>query len=99
MTSHRSAAHAVFVDTSAFYAIAATDDADHQRALTISRRLEADGAVLHTTNLVVAETHVLLKSRLVRRTTREHARAVARRFVEEIYRSSVVLERVTLEDD
>jgi uncharacterized protein len=56
----------VLIDTSAFFALTAPRDADHHPALTIQQRLITERWRLYTTNLVVAETHALLLTRLGR---------------------------------
>ena len=59
--------HRVFVDTSAYYALADARDNEHSRAVIIASRLARDRWSLTTTNFVVAETHTLLLARLGRR--------------------------------
>jgi predicted nucleic acid-binding protein len=56
----------VLIDTSAFFALTAPRDADHHTALAIQQRLITERWRLYTTNLVVAETHALLLTRLGR---------------------------------
>ncbi len=73
---------AVFVDTSAFIALAHTDDEHHPDARTIARSLENFRARLYTTNFVIAETHAMLLSRL------GHVRA--RQFLREVDTGQVV---------
>jgi predicted nucleic acid-binding protein len=46
---------AAFVDTSAFIAVAHTDDEHHLDALTIAQDLEDHRARLYTTNFVIKE--------------------------------------------
>ncbi len=55
---------AVFVDTSAWYALADTGDAHHQEAARCLRRLLKERRTLLTTNHVAAETYTLLRVRL-----------------------------------
>jgi predicted nucleic acid-binding protein len=50
----------VFVDTSAYVALARLDDEHHQEAVAILDVLRLQRARLYTTNFVVAETHALL---------------------------------------
>jgi Predicted nucleic acid-binding protein, contains PIN domain len=88
----------VFVDTSAYFAFAVPQDTDHVRAGILFRRLAGRPYSFVTTPLIVAETHVLLKSRLERRVTPLHARAIARQAIEGIYRSGVLIETVTPSD-
>lgn len=56
----------LFVDTSAWYAAADRGDRDHARMASAFRLAVRSGRRLVTTNLVVAETHVLLLRRLGR---------------------------------
>ncbi len=51
----------IFVDTSAWLAIADRRDKYHEAAVTLFRRLLSQRVVLVTTNLVVAETHTLIR--------------------------------------
>lgn len=53
----------VFVDTSAWYALNASDDDYHQEASETLRRLLAEKVGLYTTSLVVGETYTLLRMR------------------------------------
>jgi predicted nucleic acid-binding protein len=53
----------VFVDSSAFYAAADTDDVNHEHAISL---LSADAAELKTSTLVLAESWALLNLRLGR---------------------------------
>lgn len=64
----------VFVDTSAFLAIANQNDPLHQTASTAWRRLIDDQQLMITSNYVVVETTALLQ--------RRHGIAAVRRFVE-----------------
>ena len=57
------------------------------------------GFPLRTTNLVIAEAHVLLKSRLMYYATKAHSIVVARQAIEAIYRSTVVMVQVTPIDE
>ena len=50
----------VYIDTSAYYALVDSDDANHQAATSLAHRLGREGAELFTSNFVVAETHTLL---------------------------------------
>ena len=54
----------VFVDASAWIAIADADEARHEDAVRIFSRLLWDGYLLVTTNLVIAEAYILLRRRL-----------------------------------
>jgi predicted nucleic acid-binding protein len=64
-----SGAHArrVFVDTSAYFAVANRRDATHEPASALMRQLVAERRRLFTTNFVLAELHALLLARLDRR--------------------------------
>ncbi|MHB8576065.1 MAG: PIN domain-containing protein, partial [Dehalococcoidia bacterium] len=48
---------------------------------------------------MIAETHVLLKSRLALRVSREHARNLALHAIEEIHGSSITIEPVISADE
>jgi predicted nucleic acid-binding protein len=52
--------HRVFVDTSAWIAIAAPNDDHHADAVAILNALKAQRIQLYTTNFVVAETHAFI---------------------------------------
>lgn len=54
----------VFVDTSAFFAVLDSGDANHEPARAEWERLIADREALHTTNYVIVETAALLQSRI-----------------------------------
>jgi predicted nucleic acid-binding protein len=53
----------VFVDTSAFYALANQREVNHVKALEIRARLIRERYSLYTTNYVIAETHALVLAR------------------------------------
>jgi len=55
---------AVFVDTSAWYALADANDTEHRAAVRALRQLAAAGRPLCTTNHVAGETYTLMRSRL-----------------------------------
>lgn len=57
------AAGAVFVDTSALYALYASSDACHSDAAAILRRLAKEGAPLVTTDMVLLESYILVHAR------------------------------------
>lgn len=59
----------IFVDTSAWFALAVPADAEHARLAAALRERVAQGVKVVTGSLVVAETHALL----VRRVSREAA--------------------------
>lgn len=54
----------VFVDTGAFYALADRSDRHHEEALEIARTLAKEQAAVFTSAFVLAESHVLILSRL-----------------------------------
>ena len=67
MTAAPARADRVFVDTSAYFAVANRRDASHDPASALMRRLVAERRRLFTTNFVLAELHALLLTRLDRR--------------------------------
>jgi len=69
----------IFVDASAWVSLAITRDRHHQEAREAYPRLLRDYRVLVTTNLVVAETHILLR--------RMGSHNAAIRFLESIHES------------
>jgi uncharacterized protein len=69
-----------FVDTSAYFALTNDQDASHQVARSLLRRLADHQTHLFTTNDVIAETHALLLNRL--------NRSVARAFLQQLYEHS-----------
>jgi predicted nucleic acid-binding protein len=56
----------LFVDTSGWYPLALRSSPDHQAVADALRRHVTAGARIVTSNLVVAETHVLLRRRVGR---------------------------------
>ncbi len=81
----------VFVDTSAFFAVANAADASHDEALAIMRRLSASHADLFTTNFILAETHALLLSKA--------GRVLASQFLHFLDTSTVRVVRVAERDE
>ena len=68
----------LFVDTSAWYVLALSSAAGHQKfAAELRHRIER-GARIVTTNLIVAETHALLLRRTGRKTALTFVREVRR---------------------
>jgi uncharacterized protein len=68
----------LFVDTSAWYVLALSSDAEHRKvAAALRQRLER-GVGIVTTNLIVAETHALLMRRTDRKTALSFVREVRR---------------------
>jgi len=80
-----------FVDTSAYFALIAPQDANYQEAVAIATRLANQRWRLFTTNYILAETHALLLARL--------GRNVAATFLREIDRSSTRIIRATASDE
>jgi predicted nucleic acid-binding protein len=66
----------LFVDTSAWYALAVPGDPAHVRHARVLRERVASGVRVVTTNLVVAETHALLLRRVGRGPAEAFARIV-----------------------
>ena len=79
-----------FVDSSAYFALLDTDDANHAQARTISNRLIAERWRLFTTSFVLAETHALLLNRL--------SQDIASRFLRDMEDSPTTLVWVTPAD-
>lgn len=72
----------IFVDTSAFYALADKSDSNHKKAATFQNSLLKAKTPLLTTNYVISETYTLIRTRL------GHAAAV--RVIEGIKESDLV---------
>ena len=51
----------IFVDTGAWFAVADESDQYHKQAVDIYPRLFRDNSYLATTNLVIAETYILIR--------------------------------------
>jgi hypothetical protein len=77
----------LFVDTSAWYPLAAAGHPDHAALARALRARVAEGVRIVTTNLVVAETHALL--------LRRAGRLAALRFVREVRREPLLVEPST----
>ncbi len=56
--------HPIFVDTSAWVAIADSDETRHSQATTLYREILAGPALLVTSLPVIAEAHILIRRRL-----------------------------------
>jgi len=54
----------IFIDTSAFFALADRADLNHRRAVTLLRRLNKENRAVFTHNYIVVETMALLQRRL-----------------------------------
>lgn len=63
MRGPTSAGRPVFVDTSAFAAVAIRRDAGHEVAAALFQEIRASKRAVFTTSLVLAETHALILSR------------------------------------
>lgn len=81
----------VFVDSSAFFALADQDDNRYSDAQAIQQRLIADRSAWFTSNFIVAEAHALFLTRLGIRP--------AMQFLDRLERSSVTVIRVTTGDE
>jgi hypothetical protein len=79
----------LFVDTSAWYALAVTEGRDSERVAAALRQRVTARVRLVTTNLIVAETHALLLRRA------GHRAAVA--FVREVRRPPIVIHESSAE--
>ena len=69
----------LFVDTSAYFALADSRDENHRAALHFIHQLIREGKGLLTTNYIVAETHTLLLNRI--------GHITALQVIEELYKS------------
>lgn len=72
------AADELFVDTSAWYALAVRNDASHDAVVHALRRIMRGNRRLVTTNLVIAESHRLLMRRVHRRAALAFLEAVVK---------------------
>lgn len=81
----------VFVDTSAYYALADNDDTNHGAVVTLVQRISRDGIELFVSNFVIAETHTLILNRL--------GSAAATRVLSSIYAGSAHIVRATEGDE
>ncbi len=79
-----------FGDTSAFFALANTNDASHVYVRSLFQSLAARQVQLYSTNFILAETHALLLNRL--------NRDLARLFVREVERTTSII-RITPADE
>jgi predicted nucleic acid-binding protein len=80
-----------FVDASAFFALLDASDNSHEAAVAVQRQLVSERYRLLTSNFVLAETLVLILSRLGRR--------LATRYLEQMDASAITIERVTAGDE
>jgi predicted nucleic acid-binding protein len=91
MTATLRRIRSVFVDTSAFYAIADQADNSHTQARAIQQRLTTDRTPLLTSNLIVAESYSLFLSR--------GGIKPALAFLSGLEQGSMVVIRVTVADE
>jgi len=68
---------AVFVDTSALFALMAASDQQHDRAKAVFARLRHDRTKLTTTSYVLVETYALVRRRLGARASEDFRAAFA----------------------
>lgn len=81
----------VLVDTSAYFALANTRDASHTVVQTIAQGLARLRFRQFTTNLILAETHALLLTRI--------GRSLAVRVLDELDAGATVVVRVSARDE
>lgn len=81
----------IFVDSSAFFALLNDRDQHHAEATRILKSLAREGAVLLTTNYIVAETHALTLVKL--------DYSAARSFLKSSEDSSLIVVRARVEDE
>jgi predicted nucleic acid-binding protein len=90
---------AVFVDTSALYALADRADRRHREGKAIAKRLRGQGTRVFTSNYVVAETHVLLLARLGHQVARRWLAAFAMPTVQVTEADQAAARRLVLDRD
>lgn len=81
----------VFVDTGGFYSFTDADDEFHEKSCALFEKAAAETWKLTTTNYVVSETHALILSRLNRK--------IALDYIQGTFTGSILVERVTKEDE
>ena len=81
----------VFIDTSAFYALADPRDGNHVEAIAARRVLTDTRSRLYTSNFVLAEAHGLLLGRL--------GRFTALQILLDVDRSNTTIERASATDE
>ena len=81
----------LFVDTSAYYALADARDTNHEAAVRVRDRVIEERARLFTTNFVLAETHALVLSRM--------GRQIALRVIDAIEQSTTTIVRLSARDE
>ena len=77
--------------TGGFYAFTDADDEFHEKSCALFEKAAAESWRLITTNYVVAETHALILSRLDRK--------LALGYLQGIFNGSILVERVTKQDE
>jgi uncharacterized protein len=75
----------IFVDTSAYFALADRRDENHEVAVRVIHQIIRERAELLTTNYIIAETHTLLLNRI--------GYVIALRVIEELYKSQTRIYR------
>lgn len=83
----------VFVDTGGFFALAVTDDDNHDRARSLFEQAHSEGWRLVTTNAVVTETYALFLARA------RDGRTKAIEFLDALGKAGVRTERVRARDE
>lgn len=76
----------LFVDTSAYFALADSRDENHEAATRFIHQMIREGTELLTTNYIIAETHTLLLNRI--------GYTTALQVIEELYKSQTRIYRV-----
>jgi len=89
--ARRVAPRRVFVDTSAYFALVDTREAEHGAARSILGRLSDARYAQYTTNILLIECHALMLARL--------GRSLARQFVRDIAASRTRVIRVRAHDE
>ena len=80
-----------FVDTSAYFALADSDDDNHQVARAVLHALSSHHIKQVTTNYVIAETHALMVNRL--------NRSIALKFLQQLRAGNTTILRVPPADE
>src|SRR5437588_6846019 len=75
----------LFVDTSAYFALADRRDENHEVAVRVIHQIIRERAELLTTNYIIAETHTLLLNRI--------GYVIALRVIKELYKSQTRIYR------
>ncbi len=81
----------VFVDTSAYYALADVSETTHGAAQLAAQRFDREDAQFYTTTYVIAEVHALILKRA--------GREIALRMLDRLYASSTTIIRPTQADE